>query len=67
MEKCSETGIRPINERVDHMKLMLAYDIMKKKKGLRKKIVEAQEDMNFGWYKEVKERAESYAIETERE
>ena len=63
----AETGIWPINERVDHMKLMLAYDIMKKEKGLSKKIVEAQEDMNFGWYKEVKERAEAYGIETERE
>ena len=40
---------------------------MKKKKGLSKKIVEAQEDMKFGWYKEVKEREESYGIETERE
>ena len=48
------------------MKLMLAYDIMKKKKGLSKKIVEAQEDMNFGWYKEVKERAESYGIDRGR-
>ena len=25
----AETGIWPINERVDHMKLMLAYDIIK--------------------------------------
>ena len=60
----AEIEIWPMTQQIEEKKLMLLYDIIHEKNENRliKGVVEQQKEMNYGWYKEVKETAESYQL-----